>query len=175
VVSVTVLDLQLAGVTAAASWLAAIFALGVAAYLAVGMIRDIRRGHWGVDILAITAVVSTVAVGEYLAAMIIVLMLAGGEALENYAGGRARRELIAAQVAFLGGMSRAAGGSSSRARPHWSSRPGSARSPSTKRVRSPRAGQPCAQWCLPGQRIRILCWPSPQRRSSIPRTSWRHR
>ena len=93
VVGVTVLGLQLTGVTVAASWLAAIFALGVAVYLAVGMIRDIRRGHWGVDILAVTAVVSTVAVGEYLAAMIIVLMLAGGEALENYAGGRARREL----------------------------------------------------------------------------------
>lgn len=93
VVGVTVLGLQLTGVTVAASWLAAIFALGVAVYLAVGMIRDIRRGHWGVDILAVTAVVSTVAVGEYLAAMIIVLMLAGGEALENYAGRRARREL----------------------------------------------------------------------------------
>uniref|UniRef100_UPI0035ABB6CE heavy metal translocating P-type ATPase n=1 Tax=Pseudarthrobacter raffinosi TaxID=2953651 RepID=UPI0035ABB6CE len=43
--------------------------------------------------MAVTAIASTVAVGEYVASLIIVLMLAGGEALEEIAQGRATREL----------------------------------------------------------------------------------
>jgi len=61
----------------------------------VGMVRDILRGHWGLDILAVVAMVATLVVGEYLAAVIIVLMLTGGEALEDYAASRARAELTA--------------------------------------------------------------------------------
>ena len=62
---------------------------------AVGMVRDMLRGHWGLDILAVTAIVATVVVGEYVAALIVVLMLTGGEALEDYADRRAKRELDA--------------------------------------------------------------------------------
>ncbi|WP_316255848.1 heavy metal translocating P-type ATPase [Arthrobacter sp. A2-55] len=51
------------------------------------------HGRWGVDILAVTAIVSTVAVGEYAAALIVVLMLYGGAALEDYAAGKAKAEL----------------------------------------------------------------------------------
>jgi len=40
-------------------------------------------------------IVSTVLVGEYLASIIIVLMVSGGKALEDFAQGRARRELDA--------------------------------------------------------------------------------
>ncbi len=58
-----------------------------------GMVRDIRDGRYGVDILAATAIVSSVLLHEYWAGMIIVLMLTGGEALENYAEGRAKKEL----------------------------------------------------------------------------------
>ena len=50
-------------------------------------------GQWGIDILAVTAIVSTVLVGEFIASMIIVLMMAGGTALEDYAAGRAKKEL----------------------------------------------------------------------------------
>jgi cation transport ATPase len=67
----------------------------MAAYTAVGMVRDLLRGNWGVDVLAATAIVSTVAVGEYLASLVVVVMLTGGEALEEYASGRAGRELRA--------------------------------------------------------------------------------
>ncbi|MDQ0754483.1 heavy metal translocating P-type ATPase [Arthrobacter sp. B3I4] len=74
---------------------ASIYALAVAAYLAVGMIRRLVGGHWGIDILAVTAIVSTVLVGEFVASMIIVLMMAGGTALEDYAAGRAKGELTA--------------------------------------------------------------------------------
>lgn len=87
--------LALAGQGWLVAWVFSIYALGVAAWQAVGMVRDILRGHWGLDILAITAIVATVAVGEYIAALIVVLMLTGGEALEDYAGRRAKRELDA--------------------------------------------------------------------------------
>ena len=39
--------------------------------------------------------VATLAVGEYLASLIIVLMLSGGEALEDFAARRAKRDLTA--------------------------------------------------------------------------------
>jgi heavy metal translocating P-type ATPase len=59
------------------------------------MARRLASGQFGIDILAVTAIVSTVLVGEYIASMIIVLMLAGGTALEDYAAGRAKGELTA--------------------------------------------------------------------------------
>ena len=58
-----------------------------------GMIEDVRDGKYGVDILAATAIIASVWLGEYWAGMIIVLMLTGGEALEDYAERRAKREL----------------------------------------------------------------------------------
>ncbi|SFS13732.1 heavy metal-(Cd/Co/Hg/Pb/Zn)-translocating P-type ATPase [Agrococcus baldri] len=85
----------LAGSPAVSQWLCIGWGVIVAAMQAVGMIRDIMRGHWGLDILAVTAIVATILVGEYVATIIIVLMLTGGEALEDYAAGRARRELTA--------------------------------------------------------------------------------
>ena len=59
------------------------------------LFRSILRGHWGLDILAVVAMLATIAVGEYIASLIIVLMLSGGEALEDYAAGRAKSELNA--------------------------------------------------------------------------------
>jgi cation transport ATPase len=59
------------------------------------MVRDVLRGHVGLDILAVVAMVATLAVGEYVAALIIVLMLSGGEALEDFAGRRAKKDLSA--------------------------------------------------------------------------------
>lgn len=60
-----------------------------------GMIRDIREGTYGVDILAATAIVTSVVMQEYWAGIVIVLMLTGGESLEHYAEHRARKELDA--------------------------------------------------------------------------------
>lgn len=60
-----------------------------------GMINDLREGIYGVDILAATAIIASVILGEYWAGMIIVLMLTGGEALEDYAEKRAKSELTA--------------------------------------------------------------------------------
>ena len=87
--------LALAGAGGAVPWIFSGYALAIAAWQAVGMVRDILRGHWGLDILAVTAIVATVLVGEYVAALLVVLMLTGGEALEDYANRRAKRELDA--------------------------------------------------------------------------------
>lgn len=87
--------LAVSGAGAAVPWVFSIYALAIAAWQAVGMVRDILRGQWGLDILAVTAIVATVLVGEYIAALLVVLMLTGGEALEDYASRRAMRELDA--------------------------------------------------------------------------------
>lgn len=79
----------------AARWTASAYALVVAAIRSVSMFKALLGGRWGIDLLAVTAIGATVAVGEYVAALIIVLMLAGGEALEGIAQGRATRELRA--------------------------------------------------------------------------------
>lgn len=89
------LVLVLAGAPGAARWLGSGWALLVAARVSLRMVRDIRAGHWGVDLLAVTAIVATVLVGEYVAALVVVLMLTGGQALEDAAAHRARGELRA--------------------------------------------------------------------------------
>ena len=94
-VGLVAIVLALVGAGDAVAWLCSLYALGVAAWQAVGMVRSMLRGRWGLDVLAITAIVATVVVGEYVAALIVVLMLLGGEALEDYAGRRATRELDA--------------------------------------------------------------------------------
>lgn len=83
------------GMDAGARWTASLYAVAIALYQGFGMVKDILRGHWGIDILAVTAIVATVSVGEYVASLIIILMLTGGAALEDYATGRAARELRA--------------------------------------------------------------------------------
>lgn len=60
-----------------------------------GMIKDIREGKWGIDILAIIAVVSTMLIGDYWASWMILVMLTGGDSLEDYAASQAGKELKA--------------------------------------------------------------------------------
>ena len=92
-VAACALALAAGGGNQAARWLVSAYALVIALRQGWSMIGDIRRGVWGIDILAVTAILSTVAVGEFWASLLIVLMLSGGEALEDVAAGRARREL----------------------------------------------------------------------------------
>ncbi|MDT0180179.1 heavy metal translocating P-type ATPase [Microbacterium sp. ARD31] len=79
----------------AARWIATVYVAGVIVWVLIGMVRDVLRGHVGLDILAVVAMAATLAVGEYIAALIIVLMLSGGAALEDAAARRAKRELTA--------------------------------------------------------------------------------
>ena len=59
----------------------------------IEMIKTLRSGRYGVDLLAIIAIISTLIIGQYWASLIIIVMLVGGESLEDYAANRASREL----------------------------------------------------------------------------------
>jgi len=63
--------------------------------LAWSVARTLLRGDVGVDAIALVAMAAALALGEYLAGAVVGLMLAGGNALEDSAAGRARKELSA--------------------------------------------------------------------------------
>lgn len=65
----------------------------IAILMTVDMIKTLRSGKFGVDLLAITAVIATLSIGEYWAALIVLLMLTGGDALEDYAANKANSDL----------------------------------------------------------------------------------
>ncbi len=85
--------LELLGLSVVATWGISLFSLSIAARSGWRMVRSLLRGHVGLDVLAVTAIIATVLVGEYWASIVIVVMLSGGEALEDFAAGRAEREL----------------------------------------------------------------------------------
>ena len=89
------LVLELTGQPTYAHWILGVTAIASVMPLAWGMWEDLRSGKYGLDVLAITAIVVSVLMKEYWAGMIIVLMLTGGEALEDYAEERAKTELSA--------------------------------------------------------------------------------
>ena len=60
-----------------------------------GMIDDLRHGQVGVDLLAVVAILSTVAVHEYWASWAVMLMVTSGEAIEEYAQAKAEHSLTA--------------------------------------------------------------------------------
>jgi len=57
--------------------------------------QSLVHGRLGVDVIALLALAGALVVREFLAAAIITVMLATGQALEGWAAGRARRELAA--------------------------------------------------------------------------------
>lgn len=63
--------------------------------LVLQILRKLLRGDFGADLLAILALVTAAWVGEYLAAVLIIVMLAGGQALEVYAMRKASSVLLA--------------------------------------------------------------------------------
>jgi heavy metal translocating P-type ATPase len=89
------LVLELAGWPAAAHWLLGIVAIVELMPLTWNMWQDLQSGKYGIDILAATAIVTSVILGQYWAAIVVVLMLTGGEGLEHFAEHRAKRELDA--------------------------------------------------------------------------------
>jgi heavy metal translocating P-type ATPase len=66
-----------------------------AAYSLSTVFDSLRHRRLGVDVIALFALVGALAVGEYLAAAVIALMVASGRSLESWAAGRARRDLHA--------------------------------------------------------------------------------
>lgn len=89
------LGLEITGMHTAAYWVLGITALVIAVPLMRDMWQDFRTGTYGIDILALTAIITSVLLKQYWAAIVIVLMLTGGEALEDYAEHRSKTELDA--------------------------------------------------------------------------------
>jgi heavy metal translocating P-type ATPase len=63
--------------------------------LTLSVVRSLLRRDVGVDAIALVSMAGALALGEYLAGAVVALMLAGGNALEEAANRRARRELTA--------------------------------------------------------------------------------
>jgi heavy metal translocating P-type ATPase len=73
-----------------------VWALGVAIVvvpLTIEVVIDLFHGDVGVDLIALAAMAGTLAIGEYLAGVVVAIMLSGGNTLEAAASHRASREL----------------------------------------------------------------------------------
>jgi heavy metal translocating P-type ATPase len=86
---------------------AQIWMIGASAVLIVlifDILRALLQGRMGVDAIAALSIGVGLALGENLAAAIVAVMYAGGQLLESFAEGRARRDM----TALLGRVSRTA-------------------------------------------------------------------
>jgi heavy metal translocating P-type ATPase len=81
------------GRTDVANWCWAGGTIPVVAGLLVSMIRDFLAGRLGVDAVAFVSMSGAVALGQNLAGIVIAVMYAGGNILEDFAVARAERDL----------------------------------------------------------------------------------
>jgi len=76
-------------------WSWTLATLPVIAVLAVSILRDVMIGRLGVDGIALVSMTAALLLDQSLAAVVVAVMYAGGGVLEDYARGRAERELRA--------------------------------------------------------------------------------
>lgn len=88
-------DIAMLGDPGFGQWLIIALVLIIVADTVRGMIDDLRHGQVGVDLLAVVAILSTVAVHEYWASWAVMLMVTSGEAIEEYAQAKAEHSLTA--------------------------------------------------------------------------------
>ncbi|ESZ71820.1 heavy metal translocating P-type ATPase [Mesorhizobium sp. L103C105A0] len=69
--------------------------LPVVAALAISILRDFWIGRFGVDAIALVSMSAALLLGQPLAAVVVAIMYAGGTVLEDFARGRAERNLKA--------------------------------------------------------------------------------
>ena len=84
---------QLSGHVPIAGWIWGGATLPVLLALLVQIAVSLWRGEFGLDIVAALSMAGALVFGEQLAAVVVALMYAGGQYLENFADGRARREM----------------------------------------------------------------------------------
>lgn len=89
------LVLQFTGHEEMVAWVLGTVAILQVIPLLRNMVDDVRTGSYGIDILAATAIIFSVILGQSWAAIVLVIMLTGGESLEKYAERRAHSELDA--------------------------------------------------------------------------------
>ena len=92
-VAVAAIVLEFTGFGVGGDWLLTGYIVFMAARSAWAMVRALLSGTFGVDVIAVTAIVAAVLVGELWAALVVVLMLTTGQALETYATNRAQADL----------------------------------------------------------------------------------
>jgi heavy metal translocating P-type ATPase len=63
--------------------------------LAISILRDIRAGRMGVDVIALLSMAGALALGQPLAGAVVALMYSGGNVLEDFAVARAEKSLRA--------------------------------------------------------------------------------
>lgn len=90
---VIVLFLGPDGISPAPIW--ALATIPVLVALALSILRDLRRGRFGVDAIALISMSGALMLGENLAAVVVAIMYAGGTVLEDFARHRAERDLTA--------------------------------------------------------------------------------
>ena len=84
-----------------------IFTTGIAPVLLVllwSILKSLMRGEYGLDIIAALSMTGALLAGEALAGVVVALMYSGGLLLEDFAQGRAQREM----TALLGRVARTA-------------------------------------------------------------------
>ena len=89
------LILWAAGQRGIADWLWAATTALLLVPLTLSVVRSLLRRDVGVDAIALVSMAGALALGQYLAGAVVALMLAGGNALEEAANRRARRDLTA--------------------------------------------------------------------------------
>ena len=70
-----------------------ILGIWISVLLLMEIFNDWKSGRYGVDILAVIAIISTILINNYWAEWKILVMSTGGETLEDYATGQASKEL----------------------------------------------------------------------------------
>lgn len=101
-----------------------LIAVAVLAGLLVQIVASLDRGDVGLDVVAALSMAAALAFGQPLAGNVVALMYAGGQILEDFAQGRARKEMTAP----LGRVARTA--CASTARP-WRKSTSASSSPAT--------------------------------------------
>jgi heavy metal translocating P-type ATPase/RND family efflux transporter MFP subunit len=76
-----------------AQWVWAAGTIPVVAALGISIVRDLVSGRMGVDAVAFLSMAAALALGQALAGIVVAIMYAGGNVLEDYAVGRAERDL----------------------------------------------------------------------------------
>jgi heavy metal translocating P-type ATPase len=82
-----------AGRDTLAGWIWAAGTIPVVIGLAVSMVRDLMAGRVGVDAVAFVSMSAALLLGENLAGVVVAVMYAGGNVLEDFAVARAERDL----------------------------------------------------------------------------------
>jgi cation transport ATPase len=77
------------------NWILWVAIAGASVPLLISLVQQVFKGNFSVDILALLSIVTSLILGQYWVAAIVVLMLSGGQALEGYATGRASSVLSA--------------------------------------------------------------------------------